>query len=89
MRLLKSHSHTSERLGYERRRNAKKGIEGKRRRFDNANHRQRTPADRPRAGGRQEEERRLSENAGDMIRETNLKTLLRIAGAAEGRDKER
>ena len=50
MRFLETHSHTSERLGYEARKNRGKVIEGKRRRYDEANHCQKPPADRQRGG---------------------------------------
>ena len=58
MRVLKTHSHTSERLGYEARKNAKKTIEGKCKRYDKVNHRQKPHADRQRGGGERDEERR-------------------------------
>ena len=51
MRVFKTHSHTSERLGYEARKNAKKSNWRKRRRHDKPNHRQKPPADRQRGGG--------------------------------------
>ena len=88
MRLIKTHSHTSERLGYEARKNGKKVVEGKRRCYDKANHGQNPPADRQRGGGR-DEERRLKENAGAIIRETNVKTFPRTASEAGGETKRR
>ena len=84
MRLLKTHSHTSERLGYKARKTRRKAIEGKRRRYDKANQRQTPPVDRQRGGGRREEGSRLKENAGAVIRETNIKTLPRTASVAGG-----
>ena len=88
MRLRKTHSHTSERLGYEARKNIKKPIEGKRRRYDKANHRQKPTADRQRGGGG-ETKKGDWRNAGAMIRDTNVKTLPRTASVAGGRDEER
>ena len=61
-------------------------MEGKRRRYDKANHRKKTPADRKRGGGGRDEDRRLKKTAGAMTRETNVETLPRIAIMAGGRD---
>ena len=81
MRLLKTHSHTSERPGYEARKNAKKVIEGN---VDTI--RQTIRQNLPRTasvavGGRDEK--------GAMARPTTVKTLPRIVGVAGGRDEER
>ena len=88
MRLLKTHSHTSERLGYEAApgRTRRKATEGKRWRYDDSHTSRGPPACR--RGGR-DEEMRFKENAGAMIRETNVKTLPRTASVAGGRDEER
>ena len=51
MRLLKTHSHTSDRLGYEARKNTKKATAGKRRRNDKGNYRKNPPSDRQHGGG--------------------------------------
>ena len=64
----------------------RKAIEGKRRRYDKSNHRQKRPADRQRCGGARRR-RRLKENAGAMIKETNVKTLPRTTSVAEGETK--
>ena len=67
----------------------RKIIEGKGRHYDKGSQRQKPLADRQRVGGRQDEERRLKENAGAMTRETNIKNLPRTASAAGGgRDEE-
>ena len=76
MRLLKTHSHTSERPGYEARKNAKKVIEGN---VDTI--RQTIRQNLPRTasvavGGRDEK--------GAMARPTTVKTLPRIVGVAGG-----
>ena len=67
----------------------KKTVEAERRRYSKVNHRQKPPADRQCGGGGTEEEKLLKENAGAMIRETNVKTLPRTASVAGGRDEER
>ena len=79
--LLKTHSHTSERLGYEARNNEKK--RRKRRHYNKANHRRKPPAYRQRdEGGRDEK--------GVMIRPTIVKNLPRTASKAwGGRDEEK
>ena len=59
----------------------RKEIEWKRRRYDEANHRQNPPTDRQYGGGARQR-RRLKENAGGMTRETNVKTLARTASVA-------
>ena len=72
MRLLKTHSHTSERPGYEARKNAKKVIEGN---VDTIRQtiRQNLPRTASLAvGGRDEK--------GAMARPTTVKTLPRIVG---------
>ena len=79
MRLLKTHSHTSERPGYEARKNAKKVIEGN---VDTI--RQTIRQNLPRTasvavGGRDEK--------GAMARPTTVKTLPRIVGVAGGETK--
>ena len=51
MRLFKTRSHTSERLGYEARKNAKKCNWRKRRRYNKSNHCRKPPAYRQRGGG--------------------------------------
>ena len=88
MRLLKTHSHTSERLGYEARKNAKKSRKTQALRMI----RQTTVNILPRttsvAGGR-DGERRLKENAGAVTRETNVKTLPRTASVVGGKTKRR
>ena len=81
MRLLKTHSHTSERPGYEARKNAKKVIEGN---VDTI--RQTICQNLPRtanvAGGERDEK-------GAMARPTTVKTLPRTVSVAGGRDEER
>ena len=76
MRLLKTHSHNSERLGYEARKNAQKSD----RRNADTIIRQPTVKTLPRtasvAGGRDEK--------GAMIRRTTVKTLPRTASVAGG-----
>ena len=76
MRLLKTHSHTSERPGYEARRNAKKVIEGNAYTVRNQTTRQNLPRIASVAGGRDEK--------GAMARPTTVKTRQRIVGVAGG-----
>ena len=64
MRLLKTHSRTSERLGYEARKNAKKSNWRKRRHYTKANHRQKSPAYHQRGGGGETKKGELKENTG-------------------------
>ena len=54
--------------------NAKKTVEGKSRRYDKANHRNKLPWTANVAGGGRDEERRLKENVDAIVRETNVKT---------------
>ena len=81
MRLLKTHSHTSERPGYEDRKNAKKVIEGNADTIRRQTIRQNLPRTASVAGGRDEK--------GAMARPTPVKTRPRIVGAAGGLDEER
>ena len=76
MRLLKTHSHTSERPGYEARKNAKKVIEGNADTIRRQSIRQNLPRTANVAGGRDGE--------GAMARPTTVKTLPRIVGVAGG-----
>ena len=77
MRLLKTHSHTSERPGYEARKNAKKVIEGNADTIRRQTIRQNLPRTASVAvGGRDEK--------GAMARPTTVKTLPRIVGVAGG-----
>ena len=76
MRLLKTHSHTSERPGYEARRNAKKVIEGNAYTVRSQTIRQNLPRIASVAGGRDEK--------GAMARPTTVKTRQRIVGVAGG-----
>ena len=79
MRLLKTHSHTSERPGHEARKNAKKVIEGiavtLRRQIPVKN----LPRTASVAGGRDEK--------GAMARQTTVKTLPRTVSVAGGKTK--
>ena len=59
MRLLITHSHTSERPGYETRKNAKKSNWRKRRHYNKANYRQNLPRTASVAWGGRDEERRI------------------------------
>ena len=63
----------------------RKAIEGKRRRYDRVNHRQNPPADRQRGKEVRDEQRRMKENAGPMIMETNVKSPPRTTSVAGGR----
>jgi len=77
MRLLKTHSHTSERPGYEARKNAKKVIEGNADTIRRQTIRQNLPRTGSVAvGGRDEK--------GAMARPITVKTLPRIVGVAGG-----
>ena len=76
MRLLKTHSHTSERPGYEARINAKKVIEGNADTIRRQNTRQNLPCTASVAGGR--------DDKGAIARPTTVKTLPRIVGVAGG-----
>ena len=67
MRLLKTHSHTSERPGYEARKNAKKVIEG------SADTIRRQTAYRRRGRGGETKKGELKENTGAKTRETEDK----------------
>ena len=77
MRLLKPHSHTFERPGYEARKNAKKNIGKKRRHYNKANHPTKTCRVPPvwRGGARRK---------GAMPRQTTIKTLPRTVTVAVG-----
>ena len=76
MRLLKTHSHTSERPGYEARKNAKKVIEGNADTIRRQTIRQACRVPPVRRGGRDEK--------GAMARPTTVKTLPRIVSLAGG-----
>ena len=76
MRLLKNHSHTSERPGYEARKNAKKVIEGNADTIRRQTIRQNLPRTASVAGGRDEK--------GAMARQTTVKTLPRTVSVAGG-----
>ena len=60
MRLLKTHSHTPERLAMKPGKTRRKAIERKPRLYDKANHRPKPPADRQHGSGGRDEERRLT-----------------------------
>ena len=79
MRLLETHSHTSEQVGYEARKNTKKAIEGKSKHYNKANHHQKTSRLPPAWRGGVTKK-------GTMIRQTTLKNLPRTASVAGGRD---
>ena len=76
MRLLETNSHTSERPGYEARKNAKKVIEGNEDTIRRQTIRQNLPRTASVAGG--------ARRKGAMARPTTVKTLLRIVGVAGG-----
>ena len=76
MRLLKTHSHTSERPGYEGRENAKKVIDGSADTIRKQTIRQNLPRTASVAGGRDEK--------GDTATPTTVKALPRIVGVAGG-----
>ena len=76
MRLLKTHSHTSERPGYEARKNAKKVIERNADTIRRQTTRQNLPRTASVAGGRDEK--------GVMARQTTIKTLPRTVSVAGG-----
>ena len=76
MRLLKTHSHTSERLGFEARKNAKKVIEGNADAIRRQAIRQNLPRTASVVGGQ--------DDNGAMGRPTTIKTLPRIVGVAGG-----
>ena len=76
MLLLRTHSHTSERAGYEVRKNAKKKKSRKHRPYKKANHPSKPTAYRQCGGGRNEK--------GAMARPTTVKTLSRIVGVTGG-----
>ena len=76
MRLLKTHSHTSERPGYEARKNAKKVIQGNADTIRRQTIRQNLPRTASVAGVRDEK--------GAMARPTTVKTHPRIVGVAGG-----
>ena len=76
MRLLKNHSHTSERPGYEDRKNAKKVIERNADTVRRQTIRQNLPRTASVAGGRDEK--------GAMARQTTVRTLSRIVGVVGG-----
>ena len=77
MRLLKTHSHTSERPVYKARENAKKSICRKRRHYNKANHSSKTcPVPPVWRGGRDEKD--------DMAKQTIVKTLPRTVSVAGG-----
>ena len=76
MRLLKTLSHTSERPGYEARKNAKKAIEGNADTIRRQSIRQNLPRTASVAGGRDEK--------GATARPTTAKTLPRIVGVTGG-----
>ena len=82
MRLLKTHSHTSERPGYEARKNANKVIEGNADTIRRKIIRQNLPRTASVAGGGRDEK-------GAMARPTTVKTLPRIVGVAGGGDEGR
>ena len=83
MRLLKHHPHTSERLGYKGRNNAKKSSYRKHRHHTKATHRKYPPANRQRGGGGDETKTgKLKENA--SAKETDTKTLPPAAIVAGG-----
>ena len=88
MRLLKTHSHTSERSGYEARKNAKKVIEGIAVTIIRQTTRQK-PAAYRQCGGGGETKKGEVKNTGAKTRETNIKTLPQATIVAGGRDKRR
>ena len=84
MRLLKTHSYTSERPGYEARKNAKKVIEGNADTIRRQTIRQNLPCTASVAGGGETKKGELKENTGAKTRKTKVKTLPQATIVAGG-----
>ena len=82
MRLLKTHSHTSEQPGYEARKNAKKSNGRKCRHYNKANHPSKPAAYRQCGEGGRDEK-------GAMARQTHVKALPRTVSVAGGGETEK